>query len=129
MNVYQLDPFGNELVVTRLTGNEIRSLMFAAFPLDDNSPLWPSGIRTELTMDGKGNLKEVVLLTENGTPFDMNKTYNVAMNSYMTSVYRYDHADPGQSLFLTTAEATINYLKQSGSIRSYKGEKRVVVIR
>lgn len=129
MNVYQLDPFGNELVVTRLTGNEIRSLMFAAFPLDDNSPLWPSGIRTELTMDGKGNLKEVVLLTENGTPFDMNKTYTVAMNSYMTSVYRYDHADPGQSLFLTTAEATINYLKQSGSIRSYKGEKRVVVIR
>lgn len=129
MNVYQLDPFGNELVVTRLTGNEIRSLMFAAFPLDDNSSLWPSGIRTELTLDGKGNLKDVVLLTEKGAPLDMNKTYTVAMNSYMTSVYRYEHSDPGQSLYVTTADATINYLKQSGSIKSYKGEKRAVVVR
>lgn len=125
MNVYQFDPFGNELVVTRLTGNEIHDLMIAAFPVDDKLPVYPSGIRTRLKTDANGNLADVALMTENGTPLDMKKTYTVAMNNYMTQVYRYRHADSGQSLFITTSEATINYLKKNPIIRSYRGEKRV----
>jgi 5'-nucleotidase len=127
MNVYQLDPFGNELIVTKLTGNEIRSLMLAAFPLDDNSPLYPSGIRTELIPDGKGGLEDVVLFDESGNRLAMDKTYSVAMNSYMTQVYKYDHSDPGQSLFISTADATIAYLRKIRSVRSYRGEKRIKI--
>ncbi|MDX9772683.1 MAG: bifunctional UDP-sugar hydrolase/5'-nucleotidase [Bacteroidales bacterium] len=127
MNVYQLDPFGNELVVTRLTGNEIHSLMLAAYTMDDNHPLYPSGIKTKLTLDADGNLADVALLTESGTPLDMNQTYTVAMNNYMTQVYKYQHADPGQSLFITTADATITYLKENKDLRSYRGERRVQV--
>ncbi|HOB85740.1 MAG TPA: 5'-nucleotidase C-terminal domain-containing protein, partial [Bacteroidales bacterium] len=129
MNVYQLDPFGNELVVTLLTGREIQSLMMAAFPLDDKAPVYPSGIRTKLKLDAKGNPEEITLLTENGGPIDMDRTYTVAMNSYMTLVYKYNHSDPGQSLFITTADATIAYLRKSGEIRSYRGEKRIQIIR
>jgi len=129
MNVYQLDPFGNELVVTLLTGREIQSLMMAAFPLDDKAPVYPSGIRTKLKLDAKGNPEEITLLTENGGPIDMDRTYTVAMNSYMTLVYKYVHADPGSSLFITTADATIAYLRKSGEIRSYRGEKRIQIIR
>ena len=125
MNVYQLDPFGNELVVTKLTGNELHDLMIAAFPVDDRLPVYPSGIRTMLKMSSDGNLADVTLLKESGSPLDMNKTYTVAMNSYMTQVYRYRHSDPGQSLFITTADATIAYLKKNQEIRSYRGEKRV----
>ncbi len=125
MNVYQLDPFGNELIVTKLTGNEIRSLMLAAFPLDDNSPVYPSGIRTELIPDGKGGLEDVILFDESGNRLAMDKTYSVAMNSYMTQVYKYSHADPGQSLFISTADATIAYLRKIRSVRSYRGEKRI----
>ena len=124
MNVYQLDPFGNELVLTRLTGNEIHALMLAAYPVDED-PLYPSGIRIKVNKDANGNLSDILLLTESGTPLDMNKTYTVAMNNYMTQVYKYNHADPGQSLFIATADATINYLKKIGNIRSYRGEKRV----
>jgi 5'-nucleotidase len=125
MNVYQFDPFGNELVVTRLTGNEIHDLMIAAFPVDDRLPVYPSGIRTKLKSGSDGNLADVTLLTESGSPLDMNKTYTVAMNSYMTQVYKYKHSDQGQSLFITTADATIAYLKRIQKIRSYRGEKRV----
>jgi len=56
----------------------------------------------------------------------MNKTYNVAMNNYMTQVYKYRHSDPGQSLFITTADATIAFLKRIQTVRSYRGEKRIV---
>lgn len=127
MNVYQFDPFGNELIVTKLTGNEIRSLMLAAFPLDDNSPLYPSGIRTELIPDGKGGLEDVILFDESGNRLAMDRTYSVAMNSYMTQVYKYDHSDPGQSLFISTADATIAYLRKIRSVRSYRGEKRIKI--
>jgi len=129
MKIYQLDPFGNELVVTKLSGNEIRSLMMAAFTIDDKAPVYPSGIKTKLKLDAKGNPEEMTLLTENGSPIDMYRTYTVAMNSYMTVVYKYGHSDPGQSLFITTADATIAWLKKAGTVRSYRGEKRIQIIR
>ena len=127
MNVYELDPFGNELVVTELTGNEIHSLMLAAFAIDDHQAILPSGIKTKLKLDADGNLADVILLTESGSPLDMDQTYTVAMNSYMTQVYKYEHKNPGQSLFITTADATISYLKKNQELRSYKGEKRVEI--
>ena len=127
MNIYQLDPFGNELVVTNLTGEEILSLMYAAYSIDDNHPVYPSGIRTKLKIDADGKLSDVSLLTESGGPLDMNQTYTVAMNNYMTQVYKYNHNDPGQSLFTETAVAIINYLKKTQNLRSYRGEKRVQI--
>jgi 5'-nucleotidase / UDP-sugar diphosphatase len=126
-NVYQLDPFGNELVVTKLTGEEIYSLMRAAWPVDDKAPLYPSGIRTELKLDAEGNPEEINILTENGTPLEMNRVYSVAMNSYITQVYKYQHSDPGQSLFISTADALIGFLKKRGIVRSYQGEKRIQI--
>lgn len=125
MNVYQLDPFGNELVLTRLTGHEIVALMNSAFTLDDNSPLIPSGIQTVVSTDKDGKLAGLIIKNEDGTQFDLNKTYTVAMNNYMTQVYKYSHSDPGQSLYITTADATIAYLKKIKAIKSYREEKRV----
>ena len=127
MNIYQLDPFGNELVVTNLTGSEIRSLLLSAWQIDDRSPVYPSGLRTRVRLNADGNLADVTLMTESGSPLDMNKTYSVAMNNFMTQVYRYSHSDPGRSLYISTADATIDYLKELKMIGSYRGEKRVVL--
>lgn len=127
LNVYQLDPFGNELVITKLTGKEIQSLMLEAFEVDEKLPLYPSGIKTKLILDENNNLKDVQLKTEKGASLDLNKTYKVAMNNYMTSVYKYKHKDPGQSLFIGTAESTIEYLKNIKNVKSYKGEKRIEI--
>jgi 5'-nucleotidase len=128
-NVYQLDPFGNELVVTKLTGAEIHSLMHAAWPVDDRSPLYPSGITTGVKTDDTGNPAEFIITMPDGSPLDLSRVYTVAMNNYMTQVYKYDHADPGQSLFFTTADALIRYLKNEDYIRSYRGENRVRITR
>jgi 5'-nucleotidase/UDP-sugar diphosphatase len=116
---------GNDLVVTVLTGKEIRDLMLAAWTVDDKLPTYPSGVRTKLKLGANGNLEDVALLTDTGIPLDMNKTYTVVMNNYMTQVYRYSHADPGRSLYISTADATIGYLKELKNIGSYRGEKRI----
>ena len=49
------------------------------------------------------------------------------MNNFMTQVYRYSHTDPGRSLYISTADATIDYLKELKNVGSYRGEKRVAV--
>jgi 5'-nucleotidase / UDP-sugar diphosphatase len=125
MDVYRLDPFGNEIVLFNLTGKEIRSLLLAAFTVDDKLPIYPAGMKTNLKLDSNGNLVDVTLYTDKGNLFDLEKTYTVAMNSFMAVVYKYDHKDPGQSIFRTTAEGTIEYLKALQKVRSYRGEKRV----
>ena len=127
MDVYELDPFGNELIVTELSGHEIHNLMLAAFPVDDNQALFPSGIKTKLKLDASGHLADLVLLTEGGSPLDMDQSYSVAMNNYMTQVYKYEHSDPGQSLFIETADAIITYLKKDQELRSYRGENRIQI--
>jgi len=128
-NVYQLDPFGNELVVTKLTGKELLSLLTAAWQVDDKSPLYSSGIKIEVKVNENGDAEEFALFTADGSPVEKDQIYSVAMNNYMTQIYKYDHADPGQSLFFTTAEALIRYLKKEGNLRSYQGEKRIRIIR
>jgi 5'-nucleotidase len=125
MDVYQLDPFGNELIVTRLSGHEIHALMLAAYPVDDKLPLFPSGIHIKLELDADANLADLVLLTEDGTPLDMDQSYTVAMNNYMTQVYTYEHRDPGQSLFIETADAIISFLKKDPKLRTYRDESRI----
>ena len=57
----------------------------------------------------------------------MDQTYTVAMNNYMTQVYKYEHSDPGKSLYIETADATIAFLKKVEMVRSYRGEKRIQI--
>jgi hypothetical protein len=45
----------------------------------------------------------------------------------MTQVYRYSHTDTGRSLYISTADATIGYLKDLKNVGSDRGEKRVDV--
>ena len=111
-DVYEVDPFGNEMVQFNLSGHEIRSLFLSAFVFDENKPLYPSGMTIRYLLNPDGSLKDVELFTADEQPFDMNKSYSVVMNHYMASVYKYDRKDSGQSLFRPTAETTIDYLRE-----------------
>lgn len=124
-DVYEIDPFGNEMVLFNLTGHELRDLFLFAYAFDGNKPIYPSGITARYTLNSDQNLKDIEFFTMNGKPLAMDKTYSVIMNNYMASVYKYDHKDPGQGLFRPTAEAAIDYLKALKKIPSYRGVQRV----
>lgn len=128
-DVYEMDPFGNEIVQYNLSGHEIRNLLLAAFTLDDNIPIFPSGITTRYLLNSDGSLKDVELLTPAGEPLDKDKMYTVVMNDYMASTYKYNHQDPGQGLFRPTAETTIEYLKELKTIPSYRGMQRIQIVK
>ena len=126
-DVYEMDPFGNEMVQFNLSGHEMRNLFLSAFTLDENMPIYPSGMTTRYILNLDESLKDVELFTSNGEPFDMDKTYTVVMNDYMASIYSYERQDPGQGLFRPTAESIIEYLKELKNIPSYKGVQRVEI--
>lgn len=128
LDVYSMDPFGNEIILFNLSGPELVALISAAYEMDDRVPLIPSGLKSEFYVNKDGSLKEVKLFNLDGTPLDMNRNYTVAMNNYMASIYKYDHKDPGKGLFRPTAESIIEYIKKRKSIPSYKNESRIKVI-
>lgn len=127
-DVYEIDPFGNEMVLFNLSGHELRRLFLFAYTFDDYKLVYPSGLTVRYVLSPDESLKDVELLTMDGKPFDMDKTYSVVMNNYMASVYQYDHKDSGQGLFRPTAESTIDYLKRLENIPSYKGVSRLKLI-
>ncbi len=128
-SVYEMDPFGNEIVLFNLSGHELRNLLLSAYSLDDDAPIIPSGITTRYILGSDDKLKDVEVYTAEGKAFDMDKMYSVVMNDYMATVYTYDHKDPGQGLFRPTAETTIEYLEGLKNIPSYRGLNRVEVVR
>jgi len=129
MDIYTMDPFGNEMVLFKLTGHELKALHLAAFTIDDSSAIYPAGIKSKYLLTEKGVLTDIQFFTTDGNPLEMDKTYTVVMNNYMASVYKYDHKDKGQGLFRTTAEGIIDYLRNLKKIPDYREEKRIELVK
>lgn len=125
-DVYSADPFGNGVVVYNLTGHELKNLYFAAYPMDEEKPLIPSGIKTVYYIKD-GEMNDVKFFNPDGSSFDMDKTYTVAVNSFIASAYNFESEDEGSALFMGTAETMIDYLRNIKNIKSYKAEVRIEI--
>ena len=128
IDIYTLDPFGNEMILYNLTGHEIKELLLNAYELDGIYPLLPSGMKSRYHLaqeGGKTIIKDIELLNEDGTPLDMDRLYRVELNGYIAAAYRFPHKAEGKSLYQTTANALIEWLKARGTAPTYEGEVRV----
>ena len=77
-------PFENALAVMALTGKEVKAFLEYAYEM--KSPIYNfdsgAGILYEVTDEKPMGERIKILCMADGTPFDMEKTYNVVMNSY-----------------------------------------------
>ncbi len=128
-DVYMMDPFGNEMVVFDLTGEEILSLFKWAYGFDKDTPLYVSGLHSRYTVEPSGALVDIELLDEQSNPLDLSRTYSIAMNSYISSVYKFEGKERGRSLYRTSAEATIEYLRHIKSVQDYTEVHRTEIIK
>lgn len=127
-DIYSADPFGNEIVVYNLTGHELKNLYFSAFPMDEDIPMIPSGIKTTYHLTKDGKMADVDFFNPDGSPLDMDKTYRVSVNSFIASAYVFDKEDEGTTLFKGTAENMIDYLRELKIIPSYDNEDRISLL-
>jgi len=125
-DIFRLDPFGNKVVVMKLTEPEVRSLICAGFNIEKSLDLEVSGLTYEVIRGANGTCAGVVLKDESGAPVDSSRSFKVAMNSYIAAAYRFGHSDPGTTLDLSTADALIRYLGGAGKI-NYSGVRRIAV--
>ena len=77
-------PFENSLAVMALTGKEVKAFLEYAYEM--KSPIYNfdsgAGILYEVTDKNPMGDRINIISMADGTPFDMDKTYNVVMNSY-----------------------------------------------
>ncbi len=114
-DVLALDPFDNEIVQFSLSGEEIIRLMKCCF-VTDHGPIYCSGCSYSYKVDDNGEMTDIKVKLENGKPLNMNAKYNVVMNSYMSSVFDYEHEDEGTSTFRTSNDMMLEYLAQHPEI-------------
>lgn len=108
-DIFALDPFDNEIVQFTLSGEEIIRLMKVCYTTD-GGPIYCSGCSYTYKEDENGEMTDISVTLENGKPLDMSAKYKVVMNSYMASVFDYEHEDPGTSTFRTSNDMMIDYL-------------------
>ncbi len=128
-DVFLMDPFGNNVVLFTLNGHEIKSFLTSAFGFDEYGVIIPSGLTTKYQFDQNGKISDLQLFLPGGQPLNLEKDYRVAMNSYMASVYHFEHRFPATILAGTTAEEMISYLRKISEIPSYRNENRIEIIR
>ena len=122
-DIYHLDPFGNQVVVYTLKASEIGSLILNAYKKERDIDLIPSGMTYVITKGKKGQGPVLVMLSRSGKPLKSGKSYTVALNSYISAAYDFEHGREGVTLELTTEDCLIRYLGKKHKV-TYKDQER-----
>ena len=117
-DVYSIDPFNNEVVVYQMTGAQVKKFILNSYRKNGGYPSYVSGMTYTVGDDGNS-----VWIDTEGAPFSTNKTYKVAMNSFMASTVNIESIDEGQSCFMTSEEMVIEFLKRHKEV-DYQGVVR-----
>ena len=121
-DVYNIDPYANDIVVYTMTGEQLEDFMMHSFMANGDMPSFVSGMTYTVNTDAKGKPKSVKIKPDQGR-YSKKNTYQVAINSYMASTVRFESVDEGQSQYTTSEEMVIQYLREQKKV-SYKGVRR-----
>lgn len=117
-DVYSIDPFNNEVVVYQMTGAQVKKYILNSYRKNGGHPSYVSGMSYSVSDDGK-----TVWINMKGEEFSTKKVYKVAMNSYMASTVTIESEDEGQSMFMTSEEMMIEFLRKHKEV-DYQGVVR-----
>jgi hypothetical protein len=63
-----------------------------------------------ITKGGNGKAPVLKMLDRSGKPLDPDRTYTVALTSYLSAAYTFEHRDQGITLELTTEDCLVRFL-------------------
>lgn len=115
-DVYSIDPFNNEVVVYKMTGAQVKKFILNTYRKNGGYPSYVSGMNYSVSDDGN-----TVWIKDAG--FSTHNVYKVAMNSYMASTITIESEDEGQSMFMTSEEMMIEFLRKHKEV-DYQGVVR-----
>lgn len=115
-DVFVINPFCNNVFLYDMTVADIRELLIHSHHKASlRADLFPGGIRYTIhTTDGKATRIDITDME--GQPLDENRTYRVAMNSYVATSYTFPGSDKGTELDVTDSDLLVDYLTHVGTI-------------
>ena len=125
--IYRLDPFGNQVVVYKMSGAEISTLILNSYRREREIDLIPSGMSYSITRAENSKHPELKMFERSGNPIEPDKTYTVALNSYISAAYDFSHRDPGNTLDMTTEDCLIRFLEMKHKVK-YRDTERAKVL-
>lgn len=123
-DVFNLDPFGNEIIHFKLTTDEIKSLIIHSYNRGKEIDLQVSGATYSVITNDEGLATDAILQISGGVIPEGSRVFNTGLSSYIASSYTFDHTDEGTSLFIITAQSLINYIMEQKAV-DYSGIVRV----
>ena len=117
-DVYSIDPFNNDVVMYEMTGEQVKKFILNSYRKNGGYPSYVSGMTYEVNDNGKS-----VWVNMEGGSFSTKKTYKVTFNSYMASTVNIESVDEGRSLFMTSEEMMIEFLRKHKTV-DYQGVVR-----
>ena len=117
-DVYSIDPFNNEVIVYQMTGEQVKKFILNSYRKNGGHPSYVSGMTYKVSDDGQN-----VWVEMEGEQFSTKKTYKVALNSYMASTVNIESVDDGESMFMTSEEMMIEFLRRHKEV-DYQGVAR-----
>ncbi len=117
-DVYSIDPFNNEVIVYQMTGEQVKKFILNSYRKNGGYPSYVSGMTYTVSDDGRN-----VWVDMEKEPFSTKKTYKVAFNSYMASTVDVESVDEGKSMFMTSEEMMIEFLRRHKTV-DYQGVMR-----
>ena len=121
-DVYNIDPFNNEVVVFKMTGEQLERFIMESYKKNGRFPSYVSGMTYTVRTDSDRYPKSVEIKPDKGG-FSKEAVYKVAMNSYVASTVRFESLDDGENQYMTTEEMVIKYLRNKKTV-SYNGVRR-----
>ena len=114
-DIYTIDPFNNDVVVYQMTGAQVKKFILNSYRKNGGFPSYVSGMTYSVDEAGKN-----VWVSMEGDDFSTNKIYKVAFNSYMASTVNIESVDEGRSMFMTSEEMMIAFLRKHKAV-DYQG--------
>jgi 2',3'-cyclic-nucleotide 2'-phosphodiesterase (5'-nucleotidase family) len=109
-NVFELEPFGNNIIVYKMTAQQIKDMIATNYKRDKSIDLRPAGLKYEVVVNQVGDVKRVDLTDMAGNDIEEG-TYTVAHNSYVASSYDFETETEGKNTYIRVNDTIIHYLE------------------
>jgi 5'-nucleotidase / UDP-sugar diphosphatase len=114
--IFELDPFSNEIMLCKMTPAQIRELIAYACKKEKRADLISCGISSEIYLNSDHSIDKVNLILPDGSSPDEQKVYVVAINSYVASSYKFSRTGEPVGTGITTTDALLKFLSEIKSV-------------
>ena len=109
-NIYELDPFSNEIMICKMNPAQIKELIAFGYKKEKKADLISYGLNSEIYLNQDNSINEIELFLPDGSKLMENKVYNVALNSYVASSYKFSKTEEPKGTGVTTTDAILSML-------------------